>query len=135
MKLLAWLVSSLLLRCSADPDAARKAVAMLAAASAREAQLAEADQKYLRRFQDCQGKACDELRSEYEKSRSSYQNLEEQALKSAKRALAPLPLHSHVSKKSRASTESHLHKLVFVASAVGLMIAAFLSGRHLGCKS
>ncbi|CAK9055667.1 unnamed protein product [Durusdinium trenchii] len=117
-----------------------EAIAFLAAASAREAQLDATDQVFLKRLQACHGD-CDSLRAEYEKSRRSLQSLEEETLKRATKALAPSqrapgarvpgPLHSHVSKRSKASTESNLHKFVLVASVVGLVIAAFFSPRWL----
>eukprot|EP00434_Breviolum_minutum_P034672 symbB.v1.2.030691.t2/scaffold3488.1/size55655/5 len=120
----------LLCLCNADqpqgPTEARKAIALLAAASAREAQLDEVDQIFLQRMHRCHGVECDNLKVEYEASRKSLEKLEQETLHEA-----TATLESKVPQQPSSSPDANLHKFVFVASMVGLLIAVFLLGRWL----
>ena len=132
-----------------EPDPrADQAVALLALASAREAQLDEADQKYLKQLQRCRehGEDCSSVVKAFQESKATFRALEDQALAQAKQALTrpapnppnPHPLRSHVSKHSKApsqSEQSSLHRLMFLAFGVSLVVAAFLSGRRPGCHT
>ena len=129
-----------LLEKDASRSAADKAVALLALASAREAQLDEADQGFLKKLHYCRetGSDCSNVIKAFQESKTSFRALEDQALAEAKQALtvsqAPhlQPLRSHVSKHSKAPTQSaqsSLHRLLFLGFGISLMLAAFLSGR------
>ena len=146
MRLLICALGAILV--GAEPDratAADRAVALLALASAREAQLDEADQRYLKRLQHCAEVGdCAQVVEAFKDSKSSFRALEDQALNQAKEALTaqippvhPHPLRSHVSKHSKATTQSaqSLHRLIFLAVVVSLGAAAFLSGRRHGDHS
>ena len=128
-----------------DPpaEAADRAVALLALASAREAQLDEADQSYLKKLQHCKDGDCAQVVKEFQESKTSFRALEDQALTQAKQVLmatqapnTPHPtLRSHVSKHSKAPAQpaqSNLHKLMAIAFGTSMMVAAFVSGRSLG---
>ena len=148
MRLFVCALSAILVGAEPDRDgatAADRAVALLALASAREAQLDEADQRYLKRLQHCAEVGdCAQVVEAFKDSKSSFRALEDQALNQAKAALTaqippvhPHPLRSHVSKHSKATTQSSqsLHRLVFLAVVISLGAAAFLSGRRHGDHS
>lgn len=111
-------------------DTQGKAIALLAAASAREAQLDEVDQIFLQRMHRCHGVECDNLKVEYEASRKSLEKLEQETLHEA-----TATLESKVPQQPSSSPDANLHKFVFVASMVGLLIAVFLLGRCFGGRA
>ena len=103
-----------------------RAIALLAAASAREAQLDAADQVFLKRLQGCSSpQECAKVKDEYNKSRQFLQNLEQQTLQRATNVLEnpqPKPQLEHLEHLPN-SAEWSLRKDVLIVSLVGLAVA------------
>mmetsp|Transcript_15484 Transcript_15484/g.34067 ORF Transcript_15484/g.34067 Transcript_15484/m.34067 type:complete len:154 (-) Transcript_15484:86-547(-) len=125
LKLLLWLCGVCGALQPSEPLKARRAIALLASASAREAQLDATDQVFWQRLQRCEpGKDCEKLKDEYNRSRTALQILEAQTLKRATSALEDARPQGLQSPRPFLSvwSEANLRKSLLAMSLVGLAV-------------